>query len=307
MKTQITLLLCLTAFLFSCNSNDDEPIEDIVCDQENNKVEMNRFVTSDKESNDVLNSYSYNELNLLSARTRTSLSRVYEYEYIYDCSNNLIERNVEETIDPEYDGSRYFYEYDDQNRLIAHRTSTQGYFDYSLSYNANIVSVSGTVWYDENVSLSMQLNDQGRVSRMDLHSDRDVYNEISYTLFDYDTNGNMIKAEDYDEASNLIHSISILYDANTNPYYDQFTSIYLQRFILKFYNGAYWGSDTISSDAFNFPYLKNNIQLVVDNLCDNCYAEVIERVYTYDEQAYPNEIVNSYWGAPPTTLEVQYN
>lgn len=306
MRTRIAPLLFLSFLIFSCNSDDDDTIEDIVCDQENNKVQMNRFVKSDKKSNDVLNSYSYNELNLLSSRTRTSLSRVYEYEYVYDCSNNLIEINVEETRDPQYDGSNSYFEYDDQNRLIGHRISYEGEADYSLSYEGNVVWLSGTVWYDQNVSLSMQLNNDGLVSRMDLHSDRDIFNEIKYTLFEYDANGNMIKADDYDEEGNIINSISITYDANTNPYYDQFKSIYLHRFIQLFHHGAYWASDGISSDEFHFPYLKNNIETVFNNLCENCYPEVINKVYTYDEQTYPNQITNSYWGAPATTLEIQY-
>lgn len=307
MRTKIAPFLFLSLLIFSCNSDDDDTNEDVICNQDNNKVSMNRFVKSDIKSNYVSNYYSYNELNLLSSRTRTSTNRIYEYEYVYDCNNNLIERNVEETKDPEYDGSSSFYEYDDQNRLIGYRISYQGENDYSLSYQGNVVSVSGTVWNDQNVSLTMQLNGDGLVSRMDLYPNRANSNDIRYTLFEYDSNGNMIKADDFDEAGNMINSISLTYDSNTNPYYDQFKSIYLHRFIQIFYFGGHWAGNTISSDEFRFPYLKNNIELVIDNLCNNCYTEVVNRVYNYDEQTYPNKVTNSYWGAPPFTKDIEYN
>lgn len=298
-------LLLLTVFLFSCTSNDD-PEKELNCKEDLNKVNMSRFVKSDTWSNDVTNSYSYNELNLLSARTRNSATRNFEYTYVYDCSNNLVEMLVDETKDPQYDGSDYFYTYDEQNRLVGISNSFQGESDYELTYNGNIVSASGVIGTDKNASITLQLNSEGQVIRLDRAGDFGFEDQVIYTTFEYDSNGNLIKAEDFDQDGNLKYSISILYDNSTNPYYDQFKSIYLQRFISVFYDAGYWAADVISSDEYKFPYLKNNITSVVDNLCNACYPEVVERVYDYDDQVYPQKFSLSYWGAPGTETEIEY-
>lgn len=298
-------LLFLTVFLFSCTS-DEEPDEVVNCQEDLNKVNMSRFVKSDSRSNDVTNSYTYNELNFLFSRTRNSPSRNFEYTYVYDCSNNLVEMQVDETKDPQYDGSDYFYSYDEQNRLIGFSNTFQDESDYKLTYNGNIVSASGIIGLNQNASITLQLNSEGQVSRLDRNSDLGFEDQVIYTTFEYDSNGNLIKAEDFDQDGNLKYSISLLYDLNTNPYYDQFKSIYLQRFISVFYDAGYWAADVISSDAYKFPYLKNNITSVVDNLCNACYPEVVKRVYQYDDQVYPQKFSLSYWGAPGTETEIEY-
>ena len=305
MKKQIFPLLILSVLLFSCTSND-EIIDEPDCFEDNNKVTMSRFVKSDNKSNGVSNSYNYNELNLISSRTRNSPSRVYEYEYVYNCSNNIIEVNVDETIDPQYDGSDSYYEYDEQNRLIGYRNTLQGENDYDLTYDADVVTVSGTFWNGQTGTINLQVDNNGQVIRLDRDFAGAYYEEITYTLFEYDSRGNLIKADDYDLEGILINSISLSYDEQINPYYDQFKSIYFQRFTHVFSQGGYWASDVISSDAFYFPYLPNNLISVTDNLCNACYQEVINREYTYDEQAYPLTFSLSYWGAPGTETEVEY-
>ncbi|MCA0931768.1 hypothetical protein LCM02_04840 [Lutimonas saemankumensis] len=305
MKKIIFPLFILTVSLISCTSND-EPDKDLNCQEDRNQVSMTRFVKSDSRSNEVINSYTYNEKNLLASRTRTSPTRNFEYTYVYDCSNNLVERLVDETKDPQYDASDYFYTYDEQNRLVGFSNTYQGESNYELSYNGNVVTASGIIGMDENASISMQLNSLGQVIRLDRNADLGFVDQVITTTFAYDTNGNLVKVEDFDHEGNLKYSISIFYDDNTNPYYDQFKSIYLQRFISLFYDAGYWASDTISTDAFKFPYLKNNMTSVVDNLCNPCYEEVVKRVYHYDDQVYPQKFSLSYWGAPGTETEIEY-
>lgn len=305
MKKYLFPLLIFAFVLFSCNDDDDTEKE-VDCQETNHKVDMSRFVKSDQKSNGVTNTYAYNELNLLSSRVRSSSSYVFEYDYVYDCSNNLIEIQAEETFDPQYDGSSSFYEYDEQNRLIAYNTSYQGEDDYSLSYEGNVVSVSGTIWSDQNASITLQLNSEGQVIRLDRNTSLSFYKEVKYTLFEYDSAGNLTKADDYDDEGNLIFSITVNYDSNINPYYDQFASVYIQRFVNLFYQSGFWAADVISSDEFLFPYLQNNIESVVDNLCNACYPEVVKKVYSYDEQSYPNKFSLSYWGAPGAEIEVEY-
>ncbi len=298
-------LLFLLVFLVSCTSNDG-PDEELNCQEDLNKVNMTRFVKADSKSNGVTNSYGYNELNLLTSRTRNSSNYLFEYAYVYDCSNNLTEVNVDETLDPQYDGSDSFYEYDAQNRLVSYRTSFQGEADYRFAYEGDIVSVAGSFVTGQNAVITLQLNNQGQVTRLDRNTDIGFIDEVIHTKFEYDNNGNLIKADDYDQDGNLIYSISISFDSNTNPYYDQFKSVYLQKFINLFYDAGYWAGDVITSDTFFFPYLENNITSVVDNLCNDCYPEVIKRVYQYDEQVYPNKFSLSYWGAPGTETELEY-
>lgn len=298
-------LFLLTVFLFSCEADDDST-DIIECQEDNNKVTLSKLVKSDYKSNDVRNTYAYNDLDLILSRVRNAPGRVYEYDYVYDCRNNIVEVNVEETADPQYDGSSSFYEYDDQDRLISYHTSFQGEFNYNLSYEGNAVAVNGTIWSHPNTSISLQLNDQGLVSRMDRISAKPLYEEVSFTLFDYDNKGNLIKAEDYDKNGVLKYSISLVYDSMINPYYDQFKSVYLQRFIQLFYHSGYWASDVISSDEFLFPYLQNNIESVKDDLCNACYPEVIKRIYNYDDQSFVNTLSTSYWGAPASELTVEY-
>ena len=275
--------------LFSCNS-DDDPDEVLNCQEDLNKVTMSRFVKSDSRSNEVTNTYRYNELNLLTSRSRNSPTRQFEYTYVYDCSNNLLEMQVDETKDPQYDGSDYFYRYDAQNRLVGFSNSFQGESDYELTYEGDVVFATGTIGVDENASLTMQLNAQGQVSRIDRASDLGFDDGLITTTFEYDGNGNLSKTEDFDKDGNLKYSISIAYDDSTNPYYDQFRSIYLQRFISVFYDAGYWAADVIRSDEFHFPYLKNNIVSIKDDLCNACYPEVVNRVYQYDDQVYPQNI-----------------
>ncbi|MGI9530016.1 hypothetical protein [Lutimonas sp.] len=304
MKKIISPLVLLSVLMFSCTSNE-EPEEVVNCQEDRNKVNMTRFVKSDSRSNDVINSYSYNELNFLSSRTRNSLSRNFEYTYVYDCSNNLVEMQVDETKDPQYDGSDYFYTYDNQNRLIGFSNSFQGESDYELTYNGNVVSATGTIGMDQNTSVTLQLNSQGQVSRLDRVNDLGFEDQVIYTIFEYDSNGNLIKVEDFDKEGSLKYSIRIFYDNYTNPYYDQFKSIYLQRFISLFYDAGYWAADRFSSDDFYFPYLKNNITSIKDTLCNACYPEVVKRDYNYDE-VYPQKFSLSYWGAPGTETEIEY-
>ena len=306
MKTQIFPLILLSVLLFSCTSNDDEPFEELNCQEDNNKVTMTRFIKSEKKSDNVNIAYSYNELNFLSERTRATPLNVFETSFVYDCRNNIVEINTDETANPQRDGSSKFYEYDAENRLTAYRISLQGEFDYNLTYDENVISAQGTIWNDPNASIQLVLNDDGLVTRLIRLSALNLYENIIVTHFEYDVNGNLIMANDYDETGELIYSTSITYDNSVNPYNEQFQSIYIEKFIDLFFHSGHWASDVISREGLIFPYSKNNINLVKDNTCVDCYEEVTTRVINYDDQAYPQKIVHSDWGAPATEIELEY-
>lgn len=306
MKTIIFPLILLSVLLLSCNSNDDELNEELDCQQDNYKVSMTRFVKSEKKSNNVNIAYSYNELNLLTHRSKEASINVFETDYVYDCRNNIVEINTDETANPQRDGSNKFYEYDAEDRLTAYRSSFQGEFDYQLSYYDNFVSVEGTIWNDPNALILLALNDEGLVERLIRNKAVTFYDNIVYTHFDYDANGNLIKVDDFDKTGVLINSISISYDDNINPYNEQFQSIYIEKFVDLFFHSGLWASDVISREGLIFPYSKNNIKLIKDNTCVACYEEVTKRTIGYDEQAYPENIVHSNWGGPATVTEFEY-
>ena len=48
----------MSVLFFSCTSNDDEPIADLDCQPDNNKVNMTKFVKSESKSNNVKLAYS---------------------------------------------------------------------------------------------------------------------------------------------------------------------------------------------------------------------------------------------------------
>jgi len=306
MKTPIFPLLLLSVLLFSCTSNDDEPIADLDCQTDNNKVTMTKFVKSESKSNNVKLAYSYNELNLLSHRRRTAAPNVFETEYVYNCSNNIIEIITEETANPQRDGSTKYYQYDAENRLTAYKISLQGEFDYQLTYTDNFVNAKGTIWNDPNASLNLALNEDGLVERIIRTSAVTLYDDIMYTHFDYDANGNMIKIQDYDQAGALVNSFSITYDNNINPYDEQLKSIYIVKFIDLFFQSGHWASDLIGAEGFIFPFAKNNILLVTDNTCTDCYEEVTKRTISYDEEAFPENIVHSKWGGAAVENVIEY-
>ena len=306
MKTPIFPLLLLSVLIFSCNANDNEPIDELDCQPGNNKVDVTRFVKSESKSNNVDIAYSYNDLNLLSHRSRSTAANVFETNYVYNCSNNIIEINTDETKNPERDGSNKYYQYDADNKLTAYRISLQGEFDYQLTYNEEYISAEGTIWNDPNASIQLVINDEGLVERLIRVSAVTLYDDIVNTHFDYDANGNIIKIDDYDQAGALVNSFSITYDNNINPYYEQLKSIYIEKFINLFYQSGHWASDLIGDEGFTFPYAKNNILLVTDNTCNDCYKEVIKRTISYDEQAYPEKIVLSKWGAAGVENDIEY-
>ena len=306
MKTTIFPLILLSVLLFSCTSNDDEPNKELDCQPDNNKVNMTRFVKSESKSNNVNIGYTYNELNLLSHRTRSSAPNVFESEYVYNCSNNIIEIITDETANPQRDGSTKYYEYDAENRLTAYRISLQGEFDYQLTYTDNFINAEGTIWNDPNASLNLALNEDGLVERLIRTSAVTFYDDIMYTHFEYDAKGNIIKIQDYDQNGSLVNSFSITYDNNINPYNEQFKSIYIQKFIDLFFHSGHWASDLIGSEGFIFPYSKNNIIQVTDHTCTACYEEVTKRTISYDDEGYPEKIIHSNWGAPATENVIEY-
>ncbi len=297
----ITTLLLLNLVFIACDSNDNSEIEVQLCDPTNNLVEMSKLIKSVERTNygesvpSKKIAYEYNELNLLVNKTTTTVGSVDEKNYVYDCSNNLIKM-----------GGLY-YEYDIENNLIS-CTLNSGSNVYNLSYDGNIITATGIIWELENGIIELEVNDNGLVKRLTRVIGSSRSENISYTLFEYDSDGNLLAARDYDNSNTLIYEYLISYDGKTNPFYGQLKSIYIDQFIKIFYVSAEFASNGITRlDNSWFPYLKNNIQLVSDTKEEDwLLSKVVERIYTYDNEEYPTTVNHSNWGGPSLIIAFEY-
>lgn len=297
----ITTLLLLSLVFIACDSNDNSEIEEQLCDPTNNLVQMSKLIKSVERTNygesvpSKKIAYEYNEFNLLVNKTTTIVGNVDEKNYVYDCSNNLIKMGG---LD---------YEYDLENNLIS-CTSNSGSDVYNLSYDGNIITATGIIWELENGIIELEVNDNGLVKRLTRVLGSSRSENINYTLFEYDSDGNLLAARDYDNSSTLIYEYLLSYDGKINPFYGQLNSIYIDQFIKIFYVSAEFASNGITRlDNSWFPYLKNNIQLVSDTKEeDELLSKVTERIYTYDNEDYPTTVNHSNWGGPSVIITFEY-
>lgn len=295
--TIITVLIASILFV-SCSENelDDQPI----CTGENYEIEIDRLikkVTTTKPGTVpfIRNyEYTYNAYNLLGTVDNYTFDTYAQINYNYICSNSI------NTIADMADVVRYEYSYDDQNRIIAYKTTDRYLHDYTLKYVNNKVIAEGTINVTSNIAITLETNSNGLVTKLSRFD--------SYTTFDYDSNGNMIRVKDFKLDNQVLHDYEISYDTNPNPFYGQLTASYLERFIHYFSDSAFLGIDIFFRDnQYNFPYLKNNPIVLEYKNCTSCYSEILKRTYEYDAQNYPIKMEESHYGAPVVIYDYQYN
>lgn len=297
LQLSITILLLTTVLFISCTENEPV-IEEVPCVGENYTIQIDRVLsklTTTHPGNlpTIRNyEYSYNSYNLLAEINEYTfdydLSRLYEYA----CNNNLSLITNNKSL-------KYDLEYDENSRIISYKTTNSFLHDYNLTYNDNKVTVSGMVNKQPNITLTLERNVEGLVTRLS--------REDGYSTFNYDTNGNLTKAKDYDNANTLLKEYQISYDSNPNPFYGQFKSNYLERFIDYFSESTFRGVDYFFRfDQYKFPYLKNNPTLLEDKKCTPCYKDLLKRTYEYDTENYPIKMEESHVGAPAVLYEYKY-
>lgn len=276
-----TSLIVGSILLTSCSK---EETEKETCIGENYPIEINKFIKkiTTHVSGQVIvpeeYNYSYNEFNLLSNKKQIENSILKNnYTYNYICSNNLNERSE---INSEPDR----YEFDIENRLIGFNTSRTFNADYKLTYDGNII----TVEHRENgtATIFLEVNDVGLVTK--------ITREAYYTtVFEYDVNGNIIKAEDFRADGSFIKGYMVTYDQNPNPFYGQLSSVYLERFISYFNltsNGII--NAIFREEGYEFPYFKNNpLQVKYVNTNEDI---AITREYEYDNENYPIKMIEKW-------------
>lgn len=262
-KTTLFLALILLNILtFSCStdskSGPQEPPE-------------KKLVKSEKISETRKVDYTYDSNDLLSSWTGVYNSSIYVLDFTYNSENKLIERDYQETGPSSYSDT-YTYTYNSNGLLSTYSSNSE---NVTLVYNGTTVTLTGTIEGIQNSQAVLNLNNNGLVIKLTESS--------QYTNFDYDSVGNLISAKLYDNTNNLLSEFAIHYDNKVNPFYGQFGSIYIERFVEFF-----WEFDQILINGFegySFPFQKNNITSIT-----KVGGETTSYSYLYDSDNFPSQI-----------------
>ncbi|WP_146740289.1 hypothetical protein [Flavobacterium lacus] len=263
-KTTILLaLILLNTIIYSCSSDDNpEP-------QETEPTE-NRLVKTEKISDTRKVDYVYNNNDLLSGGTGIFNSFGFIFNFSYDATNKITEWNHQETGSGTF-SSNTFFTYDNSGNLIS-------YDAVNLTYNGNIITVTGTIGGNQNATIFLEKNFNGLITKL---TEND-----NYTIFEYNSDGNLIVAKNYNNSNVLLSTFNINYDQKLNPFYGQLASIYVERFIEFFY--PFDGIYISGFEGYSFPFIKNNITSISEN-----NIELTTYNYTYDTENYPLHIIGN--------------
>ncbi|MEH6763166.1 MAG: hypothetical protein V7655_01605 [Aequorivita antarctica] len=261
--------LLISILSISCSSDDnnsDEPLE------------TRKYVKTEKVSENLKIDYEYNIENILTKAIGTYPNFGYESTFTY--TGNYLTKWKEVETGQFPSNSEQNFTYDAQGRLSKYIGPSE---DVTLTYSANKVTLTGTIEGDANATAQLELNSNGLITK---------FTEANqYTIFQYDNIGNMVSAESFDNNSDPIAAFTITYDAKINPFYGQFRSIYIERFIEFF-----WEFDGIyvsGMEGYSFPFQKNNITSIKENT-----IPVASYVYMYDAEGYPTGVNEEYYGDP---------
>ncbi len=297
LQLSIKALLLTTILFISCSEN--EPIiEEETCVVDNYAIQIERLlsklITTHPGNLPTIRNYeySYNSYNLLAESYEYTFDYGLYRVFDYACNNNLSEITNKENL-------KYYLKYDETNRIISYKTTNSYLHDYTLIYSGNTVTVSGIINSKPSTTITIQTNDADLVTK--------IIRNDNYSTFEYDGSGNLIKAKDFSNSNELLHEYKITYDTNPNPFFGQFSSSYLERFIDHFSESAFYGIDIFFRfNQYKFPFLKNNPVLLEDLSCTSCYKNLLERTYEYDSQNYPVKMEESYVGSPAVLYEYKY-
>ena len=255
-KTTLLLtLIVLNTFIYSCASDENggttEPTE-------------NRLVKSVKVNDNFKSDYTYNSQNLLTNWIGTQQNFGYEMELVYDSNKNLIENHYQETGSGTYSSDTYFT-YNTDGKLIS-------YDAVALTYSGNTITATGTIEGNQEATIVMETNINGLITKL---TEMD-----NYTIFEYSANGNLTTAKNYNNSNILLTTYNVSYDQKINPFFGQFKSTYVERFIEFFYP-----FEGIYVSGYDFPFFKNNITSISKNA-----IETTAYNYSYDNQNHPTEV-----------------
>lgn len=269
MKLRSLIGILLTSTLFLACSSDDDGNTNSNPNDPNDPMGGTHLVKAEIGPTGTNIQYEYNEKDLLSVWTGTFPSFGYEIQATYNTDDNATLWEYVDSDDFTY--SQGFF-YDGQGRLTGYVGNTE---DVTLTYNGNMVTATGTIEGDENASATLELDNLGRVIKFTESS--------QYSTLLYDANGNIETIVRYDLDDNIINEFSFLYDSNTNPYFGQMESVYLERFIEFFweFDGIYF----TGLEGYSFPYNRNNVLRVSKDGVNE-----ITYIYGYDGDGFPTAV-----------------
>ena len=293
-KSSAFLMLTLSVLSFvSCTKNNELPIED-TCTKENFTV------TFEKQIDEVLIEptnwryigktmhFSYNEYNLLERMAEGNIDSYLESNFKYKCNNQLNEMFNKE------------FQFNQQNKLI-NVTKEFSNKNLDLTYSGNTINLKGNMYSSDNLDITFVVNSENLVTK--------IQRVNNYSIIQYDSNGNMINAKDYDLNDVLLKEYQFEFDQNPNPFYGQLTSAYLERMYFYFQTSI---NDGINHMAYYadfdsyFPYFKNNIVKIIDKSKQAPYNVTMLREYTYDTDNYPTKYEYTVVGYHDSTVSITY-
>ncbi len=264
--TRILSLLMLGLLLVQCSSDDNGNNNNNNDPGDPDPVNLPKLVAFEIGPNGTNVQYEYSENDQLEVWTETLPGFGFEITTEY---NDELNPNVWYYVDSEGVSDQKGFFYDLQGRVFRYLDAVD---DVSLTYDSDTVLFEGIIDEIENISGSMVLNTAGKVVRFNATE--------QYLTFDYDTSGNMTGLNQYDNNDNLIHSYSFTYDNKNNPFYGQFTPLYLVRSI-----DLFWNFSAINFTGFSgyvYPYNPNNLTAIArDGLNTTSY------LIGYDNDDYP--------------------
>lgn len=264
---RVLSLLLLGLFFVQCASDDNaNSTGDNNDPNDPDPIDLPKLVAYEVGPDGTNVQYEYTVNDQLEVWTETLPGFGFEITTAY---NDELNPNVWYYIDSEGVSDQKGFFYDLQGRVFRYLDALD---DVTLFYDNDTVLFEGMIDEVEDVSGSMQLNASGKVIRFNAPE--------QYLTFEYDASGNMISLYQYDYNDTLIHSYEFTYDNKNNPFYGQFTPLYLVRSI-----DLFWEFNAINFTGFSgyvYPYNPNNCNAIAkDGLSTITY------LIGYDNDDYP--------------------
>jgi len=264
---RILSLIFLSLFFIQCSSDDNSNNNNNNDPNDPNPTNLPKLVAFEVGPNGTNVQYEYNDNDLLEVWTETTQPGVgFEITTAY---NDELNPNVWYYVDSDGVSDQKGFFYDFQGRVFRYLDAQD---DVTLIYDNDTVLFEGIIDEVADVSGSMTLNAAGKVTRFN--------GPNQYLTFDYDTSGNMIALNQYDNNDNLINNYSFTYDNKNNPFYGQFDALYLVRTI-----DLFWDFSNINFTGFSgyvYPYNPNNMTAI---LLDG--ITMVNYLIGYDNDDYP--------------------
>jgi|GEM_PF-6093318 len=268
-KPNFLLIIFIVLSILSCSTDNDN--------SNNTPNQVTKFVkkiTKPATSGTIENitTFNYNANNLLINSQYNEGSIGLNYQISYDSNNRITENSSENNFG---DMSTTQFIYDSNGRL---NSVVSPHNNTNYSYNENFVTITGTVNNLLGVIIELELNSKGKVISSE------YYQNGLINVFEYDSNDN-IKTIRGILNNQTLYEITLEHDNNINPFYGQYESIYLDRFIEYFFPTDRVFNDTFTRDYF-FPFHKNNITSITNNESGVITSKTF--TYSYDNNGFIN-------------------